>query len=493
MFNFQEVDRGYNKEQATAEAGRCLNCPSAPCKAGCPVGVKIPEFITELKKGEVNRAKEIIEETNSLGSICGRVCPQERQCQAKCVLGRKGEPIQIGQLERYAVDSEQLTIDSNNQKLPAANCQLSVAIIGSGPAGLACAGELIKNGANITIYEALHEFGGVLSYGIPEFRLPKRVVKKQIDDLAQKGVKFIKNAVIGKSISLQELQADNDFVFIGTGAGLPLFANIEGEMLNGVYSSNEFLTRVNLMHADDFPSSDTPVKTGKKVAVIGGGNVAMDCARVALRLNVDACDVGATVPGRPRAMETIAPTSPDVTLVYRRTIAEMPAREEEVRHALEEGVKMLELAIPKRIIGNENGEVVGLEVVGARLGAPDSSGRKSFEEIPNSNEILDVDTVIVAIGNKPNPLLTSSDSRLEVNKWGCLVADESGLVQINNAAGMPRAASPTHASGLSILSTDYCQLSPVYAGGDAVTGAATVIQAMGAGREAARAMLNSSK
>jgi len=302
---------------------------------------------------------------------------------------------------------------------------------------LACAGELVNNGANVTVYEALHEFGGVLSYGIPEFRLPKEIVKNQIKNLQNKGVRFIKDVVVGKTITLNELQEENDFVFIGTGAGLPLFLGIEGEMLNGVYSSNEFLARINLMHANEFPNVDTPIKIGEKVAVIGGGNVAMDCARCAIRLGAE------------------------VSLIYRREISDMPARKEEVQHAINEGVQVKELYIPKRIIGNEKGEVIGVEVAKAQMGDIDDRGRRSFDEIPNSSEIIEVGTVIVAIGNKPNPLLVSSDERLEVNHKGCIITNRDGE----------------------------CKVEKVYAGGDAVTGAATVILAMGAGRDAARAMM----
>jgi len=436
MLDFNEVDKGFDIKKATEEAARCLNCKNAPCKGACPVSVLIPDFIQEIKNGNVDKAKEIIEETNSLGSVCGRVCPQEKQCQSVCVRGIKGEPIQIGQLERFVCDNGD-NHPVRSASTPPKEGNLHVAIIGSGPAGLACAGELINNGVNVTIYEALHELGGVLSYGIPEFRLPKKIVQKEIKNLQNKSVRFITDVVVGKTITLQQLKEENDFVFIGTGAGLPLFLEISGEMLNGVYSSNEFLTRINLMHAGDFPNVDTPIKIGKKVAVIGGGNVAMDCARCAIRLGSD------------------------VALVYRRESTDLPARAEEVKHAVQEGMKVLELSIPQKIIGDENGKVIGLEVTKAVIGELDDKGRRSFNEIPNSAHVLDVDTVIIAIGQRPNPLLSKSDNSLEINEKGCIVTDKKGE---------------------SVISS-------VYAGGDAVTGAATVILAMGAGRDAARAML----
>ncbi len=433
--NFQEVTFAYTEQEAINEATRCLNCKNKPCVSGCPVNVRIPEFIAEVANGNFEKAYEIIKTTNALPAVCGRVCPQENQCEGKCVRGIKGEPVAIGRLERFCADyvmNKNIEIVNNVEKNG-----IKCAIVGAGPAGLTCAGDLAKLGYDVTVFEAFHTAGGVLMYGIPEFRLPKAVVQKEIDNLEAMGVTFMTNMVIGKVLSVDELfEMGFKAVFVGSGAGLPRFMGIEGEGLVGVYSANEFLTRINLMKAylDDY---DTPVKRSKSVAVVGGGNVAMDAARCAMRLGAE-----------------------KVYIVYRRTEDEMPARKEEVHHAKEEGIEFLFLNNPVKIIGDDDGNVCGLECVKMELGEADSSGRRAPVEIKDSNYILDVDSVIMSIGTSPNPLIRSTTSGLEANNRGCLVVNED------------------------MLTTK----TAVWAGGDAVTGAATVILAMGAGKTAAAAI-----
>ncbi len=438
--NFQEVALGYTEEMAKEEASRCMACKKQPCVSGCPVNVRIPEFLSKVKEGDFITAYNIIRDTNSLPAICGRVCPQESQCEGKCVRGKKGEPVAIGRLERFCADyamshggaaSEGEVIAKNGKK---------VAVIGSGPGGLTVAGDLIKLGYEVTIFEALHQPGGVLTYGIPEFRLPKELVKAEIKTVEDLGVDIQCNMVIGKVLSLEELQKDYGFdaIYIGSGAGLPNFMNIPGENLKGVYSANEFLTRTNLMKAYDFPRSDTPIKVGKRAAIVGGGNVAMDAARCAKRLGAE-----------------------ETYIVYRRSEAEMPARLEEIHHAKEEGIIFKNLNNPIEILGDENGWVKGMKCVEMELGEADASGRRRPVAKADSEFILPVDTVIIAIGNSPNPLILSTTPGLEANKWGCIVADEE---------------------------TGATSLAGVYAGGDVVTGAATVILAMGAGKKAAKAI-----
>ncbi|NFE93673.1 NADPH-dependent glutamate synthase [Clostridium botulinum] len=434
--NFEEVCLGYNEEEAKKEASRCLNCKNPKCIEGCPVAINIPGFISHIKDNKFEDAAKEIAKYSALPAVCGRVCPQESQCEGKCVLGIKGEPVSIGKLERFTADwSAEHNVDlsetapSNGKK---------IAVIGSGPSGLTCAGDLAKKGYDVTIFEALHKAGGVLEYGIPEFRLPKeKVVKNEVENIKKLGVKIETNVIIGKTITVDELFEDEKFeaVFIGSGAGLPKFMGINGENANGVFSANEFLTRVNLMKAylDEY---DTPVKNGKKVAVVGGGNVAMDAARTALRLGAES------------------------HIVYRRSESELPARVEEVHHAKQEGIIFDLLTNPKEILTDENGWVNGMRCVKMELGEPDASGRRIPVEIEGSEFIMDVDTVIMSLGTSPNPLISSTTEGLEVNKWKCLVADENGL---------------TTKEG-------------VYAGGDAVTGAATVILAMGAGKKAAEAI-----
>ncbi|WP_252249886.1 NADPH-dependent glutamate synthase [Clostridium sp. ZBS13] len=434
--NFEEVCLGYNEEEAKKEASRCLNCKNPKCIEGCPVAINIPGFISHIKDNKFEDAAKEIAKYSALPAVCGRVCPQESQCEGKCVLGIKGEPVSIGKLERFTSDwSAEHNVDlsetapSNGKK---------IAVIGSGPSGLTCAGDLAKKGYDVTIFEALHKAGGVLEYGIPEFRLPKeKVVKNEVENIKKLGVKIETNVIIGKTITVDELFEDEKFeaVFIGSGAGLPKFMGINGENANGVFSANEFLTRVNLMKAylDEY---DTPVKNGKKVAVVGGGNVAMDAARTALRLGAES------------------------HIVYRRSESELPARVEEVHHAKQEGIIFDLLTNPKEILTDENGWVNGMRCVKMELGEPDASGRRRPVEIEGSEFIMDVDTVIMSLGTSPNPLISSTTEGLEVNKWKCLVADENGL---------------TTKEG-------------VYAGGDAVTGAATVILAMGAGKKAAEAI-----
>lgn len=435
--NFKEVSLGYTKEMAMEEANRCLNCKTRPCVNGCPVNVKIPEFITLIKEGKIQEAYLKIKETNSLPAVCGRVCPQEKQCEGNCVRGIKGESVAIGRLERFCADyclenpiEEVYNFESNGHK---------VAVLGAGPAGLTCAGDLAKKGYDVTVFEAFHKAGGVLIYGIPEFRLPKGIVQKEVDSLKSLGVKIELNVIAGKAVSIEELKEQGyEAVFIGTGAGLPKFMNIEGENLNGVYSANEYLTRINLMRAYE-KNSDTPIMNSKKVAVVGGGNVAMDAARCAKRMGAD------------------------VYIIYRRSEEELPARLEEIHHAKEEGIEFKFLCNTLKVLGDIDGWVTGMECVEMELGEPDSTGRRKPTPKKDSNFILDVDTVIMSIGTSPNPIITSSTEDLETNKWGCVKTDEeSGLTSING----------------------------VYAGGDAVTGAATVILAMGAGKASAQAIDN---
>ena len=433
--NFAEVCLGYNKEEAIEEASRCINCKNAQCVQGCPVGINIPGFIEQVKNDDVKKAYEIIGESSALPAVCGRVCPQESQCEGKCIRGFKGEPISIGKLERYVADTaasmgiKPVACDTKNGK--------KVAVIGSGPAGLTCAGDLAKLGYDVTIFEALHEAGGVLVYGIPEFRLPKiDVVAKEIENVKALGVKIETDVVIGKSTTIDELMDEEGFdaVFIGSGAGLPKFMNIPGEQANGVFSANEYLTRSNLMKAFD-ENSNTPIMRGKKVAVVGGGNVAMDAARTALRLGAE------------------------VHVVYRRSEEELPARVEEVHHAKEEGIIFDLLTNPIEILSDENGWVNGIKCIKMELGEPDASGRRRPVEVAGSEFVVDVDTVIMSLGTSPNPLISSTTEGLEVNKYKCIIADEEN--------------GKTTKEG-------------VYAGGDAVTGAATVILAMGAGKAGAK-------
>ena len=435
--NFKEVALGYTVEQAMDEAKRCLSCKNHPCVAGCPVNIKIPQFIAKVAEGYFEEAYQIIAQDSSLPAICGRVCPQETQCEHLCVRGIKGEPVGIGRLERFVADYHNAHA-KDEVKRPTPNGH-KVAVVGAGPAGLTCAGDLAKMGYDVTIYEALHMAGGVLVYGIPEFRLPKAIVNKEVEGLKALGVKVETNVVIGRSISIDELMQDEGFeaVFIGSGAGLPSFMKIPGENLKGVFSANEFLTRTNLMKAYK-DTADTPIFHGKRVAVVGGGNVAMDGARCALRLGAD-----------------------KVYIVYRRSEAELPARAEEVHHAKEEGVIFKLLNNPIEILGDENGFVKGMRCIKMQLGEPDASGRRRPVPIEGSEFELDVDTVIIAIGTSPNPLIRNTTKGLETNRHGCIVTNgEDGL---------------TSREG-------------VYAGGDAVTGAATVILAMGAGKSAAAAM-----
>jgi len=433
--NFEEVTLGYTKEQAIDEANRCLNCKTKPCIGGCPVQIDIPAFISETAKGNFEAAYQVILKASSLPAVCGRVCPQETQCEQKCIRGIKGESVAIGRLERFIADYHNAN-NTSKAKVPAQNGH-KVAIIGSGPSGLACAGELAKRGYAVTIFEALHAAGGVLIYGIPEFRLPKAIVQKEIESLKELGVTIATNMVIGKIISVDELMSEQGFeaVFIGSGAGLPKFMNIPGENHSGVYSANEFLTRINLMKAYQ-ASSTTPIENGKKVAVVGGGNVAMDAARCAKRLGAD------------------------VTIVYRRTEKELPARLEEVEHAKEEGITFLFLTSPVGIIGDEKGWVKSIRCEKMVLETSDESGRARPVPLANSEFDLESDCVIMAIGTSPNPLIKSTTVGLETQKWGGIVADDTGLT--------------THKG--------------VYAGGDAVTGAATVILAMGAGKTAANSI-----
>lgn len=434
--NFEEVSLGYTEEMAVEEAKRCLNCKNKPCVNGCPVSVRIPEFISSVAAGDMENAYKIIKTTNSLPAVCGRVCPQESQCEHNCVRGIKGEPVGIGRLERYVADwhmkhggSEQFDIKSNGHK---------VAVIGAGPAGLTCAGDLAAMGYSVTVFEALHTAGGVLMYGIPQFRLPKEIVQKEIDGLKEKGVDIQTDMVMGKVLSVDELfEMGYEAIFIGTGAGLPSFMNIPGEELVGTYSANEFLTRVNLMKAylDEY---DTPIIRPKNVAVVGGGNVAMDAARTAKRLGAE-----------------------NVYIVYRRAEEQMPARKEEIHHAKEEGIIFDLLRNPVAIHGDENGRVKSIECIEMELGEPDASGRRKPIAKEGSNFEIPVDCVVMAIGNSPNPLIRSTTKGLEANSHGCIVVDEATMATTREG---------------------------VYAAGDAVSGAATVILAMGGGKEAARSI-----
>ena len=433
--NFEEVCLGYNKEEAMEEATRCINCKNAKCVQGCPVAINIPGFIKEVKEGNIEEAYKIIGESSALPAICGRVCPQESQCEGKCIRGIKGEPVSIGKLERFVAD---YALEHDIKPVGAEKTNgHKVAVIGSGPAGLTCAGDLAKLGYEVTVFEALHELGGVLVYGIPEFRLPKqKVVAKEIEKVKELGVKFETNVVIGKSTTIDQLIEEEGFeaVFIGSGAGLPKFMGIPGENANGVFSANEYLTRSNLMKAFD-ESYDTPIAAGTKVAVIGGGNVAMDAARTALRLGAE------------------------VHIVYRRSESELPARAEEVHHAKEEGIIFDLLTNPVEIVADENGWVKGMKCVRMELGEADASGRRRPVVIPDSEFEMDVDTVIMSLGTSPNPLISSTTIGLDTNKRKCIIADEE---------------------------TGKTTKEGVYAGGDAVTGAATVILAMGAGKAGAR-------
>ncbi len=435
--NFDEVCLGYTDKEAMDEASRCINCKNAKCITGCPVSINIPAFVEQVKEGNFEKAYDVITESSALPAVCGRVCPQESQCEGKCIRGIKGDPISIGKLERFVADYA-----CNNGIKPKANANKNghkVAVIGSGPAGLTCAGDLAKAGFDVTIFEALHEAGGVLVYGIPEFRLPKDdVVKKEVENVKNLGVKIETNVIVGKSITIDELIEEENFeaVFIGSGAGLPRFMNIPGEQAMGVFSANEFLTRNNLMKA--FKDYDTPIWRGKKVVVVGGGNVAMDAARTALRLGAE------------------------VHVVYRRSEKELPARVEEVHHAKEEGVIFDLLQNPTEILTNEDGWVSGIKIIKMELGEPDESGRRRPVEIPGSEYEIEADTVIMSLGTSPNPLISSTTAGLEVNKRGCIIARED---------------------------TGATSKDGVYAGGDAVTGAATVILAMGAGKQAAKGII----
>ena len=432
--NFLEVSSGYTEEMAVSEAMRCLKCRKKPCMSGCPVMVKIPDFIAKVAEGEFEEAYQIISETSSLPAVCGRVCPQENQCEGKCVHGKKGEPVAIGRLERFVADWHAANYGDEEIK-PAEGNGHKVAVVGSGPAGLACAGDLINKGYDVTVFESLHKIGGVLVYGIPQFRLPKEIVAAEVAQLEAKGVKFVTNAIIGRSITVDELIEEEGFesVFIGTGAGLPTFMNIPGENLLGVCSANEYLTRINLMKAY-LPEYDTPIQKANKVAVVGGGNVAMDAARCAKRMGAE-----------------------DVYIIYRRSAEEIPARAEEIHHAVEEGIDFRYLTNPVKVVGDEKGYVTGIECVKMELGEPDASGRRRPVEIKDSNFVLDVDCVIMAIGTKLNKLILETTENLEANDRGGIGTDKYA------ATNRPE----------------------IFAGGDAVTGAATVIKAMGAGKVAA--------
>ncbi len=436
--NFNEVTFGYTEEQALLEADRCLECKNPQCVTGCPVEVRIPEFIKKIKEHDYEGAYTVINSTNSLPAVCGRVCPQETQCEAKCVRGVKGDPVGIGRLERFAADwhNVRTTVGTPNTAIKTNGKR--VAVVGSGPAGLTCAGDLAHAGCEVTVFEAFHNAGGVLTYGIPEFRLPKTIVNKEIEALHELGVHFEKDIVIGKTLTVDELFDEGyEAVFIGSGAGLPSFMNIEGESLQGVYTANEYLTRINLMKAfrKDY---DTPCAVGGTVAVIGGGNVAMDAARCAMRVGAE-----------------------KVYIIYRRGMNELPARKEEVEHAVAEQIDFRLLNNPVKIHGDENGRVCKIECIRMELGEPDDSGRRRPVPVEGSNFFIDVDTVIMALGTTPNPLIKNSTPALETNRKGCIVADEDGRTSIKG----------------------------VFAGGDAVTGAATVILAMGAGKKAAAAIL----
>lgn len=443
--NFGEVALGYTSQMAIDEAKRCLNCNNKPCISGCPVKIRIPEFIEKVANGQFEEAYEIISQSSSLPAVCGRVCPQEIQCESKCVRGKNGQPVAIGRLERFVADYHNNTCNQMPEK-PRSN-GIKIAIVGSGPSGLTCAGDLAKKGYDVTVFEALHTAGGVLVYGIPEFRLPKKIVEKEVETLKQLGVKIQTNIVIGKTMSIDELMNEYEFkaVYIATGAGLPKFMNIPGEQLKGVYSANEFLTRINLMKAYD-SGADTPVMKAKNVAVVGGGNVAMDAARCAKRLGAE-----------------------NVYIVYRRSLEELPARKEEIEHAVEEGIVLKLLNNPVEIVAHQtenksdakHGFVKGIKCIKMTLGEPDEKGRRKPVPVENSEFVLDVDCVIMAIGTSPNPLIKATTDGLETYEWGGIIADDkTGITSREN----------------------------VYAGGDAVTGAATVILAMGAGKNAAAAI-----
>ncbi|GHT17031.1 glutamate synthase (NADPH), homotetrameric [Planctomycetales bacterium] len=439
--NFLEVPLGYTPEMAQTEASRCIQCKKPGCVEGCPVGVKIPEFLKLIQDGEFAAAARKIKETNALPAVCGRVCPQESQCESKCILGKKSEPVAVGRCERFAADYERENHLAETSVVPPKNGK-KIAVVGAGPAGLTVAGDMILLGYDVTIFEAFHKPGGVLMYGIPEFRLPKAIVENEVNYLVQLGVKLELNQVIGKTITIDELLNEDGFdaVFIGVGAGLPMFLNLPGEDLGGVYAANEYLTRSNLMKAYQFPNFDTPIARGKNVCVIGGGNVAMDAARTAMRLGAES-----------------------VKIVYRRSRAELPARAEEIHHAEEEGIEFLFLTNPQRYVGDEQGRLRGMVCDKMELGEPDASGRRRPVKIPDSAFELPTDCAIVAAGALANPLLTKSTPGLELNKWGYIVADEA---------------------------TGRTSKDRVWAGGDIVTGSATVILAMGAGRAAARDMCN---
>lgn len=435
--NFEEVALGYSQEHAQTEANRCIQCPKRPCTVGCPVGVDIPEFIKALREGSLSEAVKVLKSKNALPGICGRVCPQETQCEVNCTLAKKGAPVAIGRLERFVADWERGNVKQSDSPVkPNPSTGKRVAVVGSGPAGLTAAADLAKLGYCVTVFEALHVAGGVLMYGIPEFRLPKAIVQNEVNYVTSLGVEFKLDAVMGKLVTIDELLSDGyNAVFLGTGAGLPMFMNIPGENLNGIYSANEFLTRVNLMKAYRFPEYDTPVKIGKRVAVIGGGNVAMDSARCALRLGAE-----------------------KVYIVYRRSEAEMPARREEAENAKEEGIEFKVLTNPKRFIGDERGSVIGMECYEMELGEPDESGRRSPIVKKGSEFTIDVDVVVVALGTTPNPLISQTTPGLETTKKGTVIADENTGKTVKDK---------------------------VWAGGDTVTGSATVISAMGAGKKAA--------
>ncbi|MFR6064940.1 MAG: NADPH-dependent glutamate synthase [Eubacterium sp.] len=432
--NFKEVALGYDENTAIEEAKRCLNCKHRPCVSGCPVNIAIPDFIALVAEGKFEEAYQVISNTSALPAVCGRVCPQEKQCESKCVRGIKGESVGIGRLERFVADYHNNHSEIKPQEIEKNG--KSVAIIGSGPSSLTCAGDLAKMGYKVTIFEALHVAGGVLVYGIPEFRLPKSIVAREVEGLKALGVDIETNVVIGKSISVDDILQKYDAVFIGSGAGLPRFMGIEGENLKGVYSANEFLTRINLMKAYE-EDSRTPVQHGKRVAVVGGGNVAMDAARCAMRLGAE-----------------------HVYVIYRRSMDEIPARAEEVEHAQEEQIEFRTLTNPVRILGDDDKNVCGIECIDMELGEPDESGRRRPVAVKGSEHVIDVDCVIIAIGTSPNPLIKVTTAGLDVDKRGCIVADESGKTSRDG----------------------------VFAGGDTVTGAATVIKAMGAGKASAKAI-----
>ena len=437
--NFKEVSAGYTTyEMARGEAERCLNCKNMPCVSGCPVGVQIPSFIQKIKEGDMAGAHAILKSTSNLPAICGRVCPQESQCECKCVRGIKGEPVGIGRLERFVADWGMQHADELPKAEAVALNGKKVAVVGSGPAGLTCAGDLAKLGYQVTIFEALHTPGGVLVYGIPEFRLPKSLVRQEIATVEALGVEIRTNSVIGRMETVDELLEEYDAVFVGSGAGLPNFQKIPGENLNGVYSANEFLTRINLMKAYTFPEADTPVRVGKRAAIIGGGNVAMDAARCAKRLGAE-----------------------NVYIVYRRSMNELPARKEEVEHAVEEGIIFKTLSNPVEVLGDADGSVCGMRCVEMELGEPDASGRRRPVVKEGSEFVLEVDCMVMSIGTSPNPLIRSTTPGLETNSHGCIITNGDDGLTTRNA---------------------------VYAGGDAVTGAATVILAMGAGKHAAKAI-----